>query len=91
MHLYQHGLIHVKAMTVDDGFAMLGTANFDIRSFYLNFELNLLSYDADLNGLLRFYQSKCIQESKELDLLLAESRDAAAVGGRVRQVAQSAP
>jgi hypothetical protein len=41
-----------KAMTVDEGFAMLGTANFDIRSFYLNFELNLLSYDADLNGLL---------------------------------------
>ena len=64
MHLYQHGLIHVKAMTVDEGFAMLGTANFDIRSFYLNFELNLLSYDADLNGRLRSYQTRCIQESK---------------------------
>ena len=64
----QDGLLHVKAMTVDERFAMLGTANFDIRSFYLNFELNLLSYDADLNGLLRFYQSRCIRESKELDL-----------------------
>jgi cardiolipin synthase len=68
VHLHQHGLLHVKAMTVDEGFAMLGTANFDIRSFYLNFELNLLSYDADLNGLLRFYQTRYIQESKELDL-----------------------
>jgi cardiolipin synthase len=67
VHLYQDGLIHVKALTVDDGFAMLGTANFDIRSFYLNFELNLLSYDADLNGLLRFYQANYIQQSKELD------------------------
>jgi cardiolipin synthase A/B len=47
---------------------MLGTAHFDIRSFSLNFELNLLSYDADLNGLLRFDQTKCIQESNELDL-----------------------
>ncbi len=74
VHLYQHGLIHVKAMAVDDGFAMLGTANFDIRSFYLNFELNLLSYEADLNGLLRFYQSKCIQESKKLDLSAERSR-----------------
>lgn len=68
VHLHQHGLLHVKAMTADEGFAMLGTANFDIRSFYLNFELNLLSYDADLNGLLRFYQTSCLQESKELDL-----------------------
>jgi cardiolipin synthase len=65
--LHQHGLIHVKAMTVDDGFAMLGTANFDKRSFSLNFELNLLSYDEDLNDLLRFYQASCIEESKELD------------------------
>jgi cardiolipin synthase A/B len=74
VHLYQLGLIHVKAMTVDEGFAMLGTANFDIRSFYLNFELNLLSYDADLNGLLRFYQTTCIQESNELDLSTWRSR-----------------
>lgn len=74
MHLHQHGLLHVKAMTVDEGFAMIGTANFDIRSFYLNFELNLLSYDADLNGLLRFYQSRCIEESRELDLSLWRSR-----------------
>jgi cardiolipin synthase len=68
VHHYRNGLIHVKAMTVDEGFVMLGTANFDIRSFYLNFELNLLSYDADLNGLIRFYQASCIGESKELDL-----------------------
>jgi cardiolipin synthase A/B len=74
VHLHQHGLLHVKAMTVDEGFAMLGTANFDIRSFYLNFELNLLSYDADLNGLLRFYQTQCIQESNELELSAWRSR-----------------
>jgi cardiolipin synthase len=74
VHLHQHGLLHVKAMTVDEGFAMLGTANFDIRSFYLNFELNLLCYDADLNGLLRFDQTRCIEESKELDLPAWRSR-----------------
>ena len=55
-------------MTVDEGFAMVGTANFDIRSFYLNFELTLLSYDADLNGLLRYYAARCIREADELDL-----------------------
>lgn len=76
VHLHQHGMLHVKAMTVDDGFAMIGTANFDIRSFYLNFELTLLSYNADLNGLLRFYETRCIQESKELDLSAWRSRGA---------------
>jgi hypothetical protein len=30
--------------------------------------LNLLSYDDDLNGLLRFYQTTRIQESREIDL-----------------------
>jgi cardiolipin synthase len=67
VHLYQAGLIHVKAMTVDEGFAMFGTANFDMRSFYLNFELNLLLYDADLNGRLRSDLTRFIQESNELD------------------------
>lgn len=68
IHLHQHGMLHVKAMIVDDDFAMLGSANFDIRSFYLNFELNLLSYDPYLNGLLRTYQANCIEQSRELDL-----------------------
>ena len=79
VHLYQQGLIHVKAMTVDEGFGMLGTANFDIRSFYLNFEVNLLSYDEDLNGRLRSYQTTCIQQSKELDRETWRSR------GKLRQ------
>jgi cardiolipin synthase len=68
VYLHRNGLIHVKAMAIDEGFAMLGTANFDIRSFYLNFELNLLSYDAGLNGRLRSYQARCIEESREIDL-----------------------
>ena len=58
---------------------MVGTANFDIRSFYLNFELNLLCYDSDLNGLLRFYQTQCIQESKEVELEMWRNR------GRLQQ------
>lgn len=68
VYLYRKGLIHVKAMLVDEGFGMLGTANFDVRSFYLNFELNLLSYDEELIGQLRSYRTACIQESIELDL-----------------------
>ena len=39
--LFQEGMLHAKTLTVDDELAMFGSANYDIRSFNLNFELNL--------------------------------------------------
>ena len=61
VHLYQHGLLHVKAMTVD-GVRHARHGQLRHPLVHLNFELNLISYDADLNGVLRFYQTKCIQD-----------------------------
>jgi cardiolipin synthase len=34
-------MLHAKTLTIDDDLAMFGSANYDIRSFDLNFELNL--------------------------------------------------
>lgn len=39
---------HTKLMVVDDGWLMLGSANWDARSLRLNFELNLEIYDGTL-------------------------------------------
>ena len=39
---YQYGFMHQKVMLVDDDMATIGTANFDNRSFRLNFEMTLL-------------------------------------------------
>ena len=39
--LFQEGMLHAKTLTIDDELAMFGSANYDIRSFSLNFELNL--------------------------------------------------
>jgi cardiolipin synthase len=36
---YQDGFLHEKAMLIDDKVATIGTANFDNRSFRLNFEI----------------------------------------------------
>jgi cardiolipin synthase len=36
---YQNGFLHEKAMLIDDEVATIGTANFDNRSFRLNFEI----------------------------------------------------
>lgn len=39
---YTEGFLHQKVMLIDDVFASVGTANFDNRSFRLNFEITAL-------------------------------------------------
>ncbi|HEV2676589.1 MAG TPA: cardiolipin synthase [Aliidongia sp.] len=39
---------HSKLMTVDGLWCLIGSSNWDMRSFRLNFELNMEVYDADL-------------------------------------------
>ena len=41
---------HAKLMTVDGDWCLIGSANWDTRSFRLNFELNMEVYHADLVG-----------------------------------------
>lgn len=53
VYLYQPGMLHAKAMTIDDTFATAGSTNFDFRSFENNFESNLLIYDHGINARLR--------------------------------------
>lgn len=45
LYRYQGGFIHEKVLLVDDALAAVGTANFDNRSFRLNFEITLLFAD----------------------------------------------
>lgn len=44
-YLYKNGFLHAKTVVVDKTIASVGTANIDIRSFKLNFEVNALIYD----------------------------------------------
>lgn len=43
--IYQEGFLHAKGVTVDGEVTCYGTANMDIRSFALNFEVNAVVYD----------------------------------------------
>lgn len=38
-------MLHAKAIIIDDKYAMAGSANFDLRSLFLNFEMMTLFYD----------------------------------------------
>ena len=45
-YTYNNGFLHAKGMTVDGVVSCYGTANMDIRSFKLNFEVNAVIYSA---------------------------------------------
>ena len=45
---YKGAMLHSKTLVVDDNCAMVGTANFDNRSFRLNFEVSAVIYGATL-------------------------------------------
>ena len=47
IHRYQDGFLHGKVMLIDDDAATVGTANFDNRSFRLNFEITTLVLDQE--------------------------------------------
>ncbi len=47
---YTDGFTHQKVMLVDDDFATVGTANFDNRSFRLNFEVTAAVFDRDFTS-----------------------------------------
>ena len=44
---FYEGFYHSKALIIDDNIADIGTANFDMRSFNLNSEVNCIVYDEE--------------------------------------------
>ena len=46
-YTYENGFLHAKGMIVDGKVLSYGTANLDIRSFGLNFEVNAIIYDKE--------------------------------------------
>jgi len=68
LYLHQEGLLHAKTISIDDALALVGSGNFDIRSFQLNFELNLLLYGPQPAAHLRYHQRQYIAKSHRLTL-----------------------
>ena len=66
---YQNGFIHTKMTLVDSEVSCVGTANFDYRSFYQNFELNLNIYNKSENIKIRKIFDSLLSSSKEINPL----------------------
>lgn len=65
--LFHGALLHSKLMTVDDRLAFLGSSNLDMRSFNLNFEINLVLYNDTTAVALRTLQERYIANATRLD------------------------
>ncbi len=67
LYLHTKGLLHSKTMTVDDSIALIGSSNFDIRSFEINFELSMLLYGDEVTNRLRQQQLLYLADARQLD------------------------
>jgi cardiolipin synthase A/B len=65
---YQPSMMHTKAVIVDGVLSIVGSANFDNRSFELNDELNVVVFDRAVAARLREDFERDLGQSKRLDL-----------------------
>jgi len=68
-YTYDNGFLHAKGMVVDSSVFCYGTANMDIRSFALNFEVNAVVYDEkkalEMEEIFRKDLEYCTQITKD--------------------------
>ena len=84
--VYEYGprMLHTKALLADDDVVIIGSANFDARSFRLNFEVSVLFRDttiaADLNRLIEgeFASAPRVREHRPTGLLTVRLPEALA-------------
>ena len=72
--MYQNGFLHAKTIVVDGKIASVGTANIDVRSFRLNFEVNAFLYNTKFAGKLVDIFEKDITYSTQMTQKLYEKR-----------------
>jgi cardiolipin synthase len=63
IYRYRTGFLHAKHLSIDDGIAVIGTSNMDIRSFKLNAEVVAIVYDPHITASLRRIQERYFANS----------------------------
>lgn len=65
-YMYMDGFLHAKGIVVDEMALCYGTANMDIRSFSLNFEVNAILYDEGKAREMTEYFHQDLKRSKQI-------------------------
>ena len=63
--LYPGAMLHAKAMIVDERVALIGSANFDLRSLFVNFEIGVVAHSAVDVLALRAWAADLMRECAE--------------------------
>lgn len=74
VYLYKKGFIHSKVVIIDNKISSIGSANMDLRSFMLNFEMNAFIYDKKIIKKITDDFFKDIENSEEIKLKDFENR-----------------
>ena len=63
---YPDGMVHAKAMVVDDTFAYVGSPNLDVRSLLLNYENAIFAYGVDdvakIDAFIETLARECVRD-----------------------------
>lgn len=68
IYFYRNGFIHSKILFIDDDIATVGSANVDLRSFMINFEMNGFIYDEKIVKRLELDFMVDLNNSEEITL-----------------------
>jgi len=63
--LYSDHMLHAKAVVVDDRVALIGSANFDLRSLFVNFEIGVFVHSAPDVLALKSWAAELIGQCRE--------------------------
>ena len=70
---YQPGFLHQKVVLIDEEISAIGSANMDNRSFRLNFEIMLLTVDAEFSRQVEAMLEQDFAQAQQITL--ADTRD----------------
>ncbi|MEK4654110.1 cardiolipin synthase [Bacillus circulans] len=68
VYQYMNGFFHGKLINIDNEIIIIGSANFDRRSIFLNHELNCCIYDQGFIERMNKITTEDLQQAKELSL-----------------------
>ena len=71
---YQPRMLHAKSLIVDQRYAMVGSANLDVRSFEINFELTSFVASSEFNTQLAEVFKADLDQCREVDLSEVNAR-----------------
>lgn len=74
VHYYTRGMVHAKAMVIDDSFAYVGSPNFDMRSLFLNYEDALCLHSPEAIAQVRGFVDGLISDCSAEPVVFPEHR-----------------